>query len=138
MRRRVRDPGAASTKINVTPMIDVVMCLIVFFLIVGQLAANRNVRLDLPESGAGDPARSRTPLVINAAIDPAGGARIVIDAREIDLDRLETEIRAGSAESDGVQLRADRRLAYAQIRPIIDACRAVGVRVVGLATEGRP
>jgi biopolymer transport protein ExbD len=58
--------------INVTPLIDVVMCLIIFYLIVGRLASGQGRPIDLPSTGVG---QTGTPpkLVVSVAA-PAAGA----------------------------------------------------------------
>ena len=53
MRLRHRVHSGSFGKINVTPMIDVVMCLIVFYLIVGRLAADQRSGMRLPRHGRG-------------------------------------------------------------------------------------
>ncbi len=136
---RIQPPQAASAKINVTPMIDVVMCLIVFFLIVGQLASDRYERVDLPASGIGFESESSDPLVVNV-LERAGEIAIVVEREQIDLQTLESIARqhASASTQGAIRVRAGRTLAYGQVRPIIDACRRAGVRSIALATERSP
>ena len=60
--------------VNVVPMIDVVLCLIVFFLLVGHLAAERRVAMNLPmaEDASRLPIATGEAIVVN--IEPMGGA----------------------------------------------------------------
>ena len=77
MKFRSLQHHAPTGKINVTPLIDVVMVLIVFYLIVGQLAADRRARVDLPASVIGvqeDATPSRRPIVITLAAQGAATA----------------------------------------------------------------
>lgn len=136
---RIRPPQAANAKINVTPMIDVVMCLIVFFLIVGQLASDRYEQIDLPASGVGFESDSSDPLVINI-VRRDGEVRVVIEREEIDLATLESIARqhAGASAEGAIRVRAGRTLAYGDVRPVIDACRRAGVRSIALASEKTP
>ncbi len=62
--------------VNVTPMIDVIMCLIIFFLIVGKLAHDRALGLRLPETriGQGDSARADVVISIIPAREGQPGA----------------------------------------------------------------
>jgi biopolymer transport protein ExbD len=141
MRRRVLHVPRPFGDINVTPLIDVVMCLIVFFLIVGKLAAEQRAQLPLPTSRAGHERAAQDVLVINVLVDPASGAaRTVIDNTAIAPDELSYRIRAALAEKPKtiIQLRAARDLAYGAVAPVIDACRAAGVPSVRLSTERVP
>lgn len=139
MRRRVLHAQQPVGKINVTPLIDVVMCLIVFYLIVGKLAADRQARIELPGAALGAPEGSERAIVINIMPLEPGQARprILIGdvpVAEADLDRaLSAQLAAEPNLS--VQLRADRSLDYGAIAPVIEACRRTGLASVRLATE---
>lgn len=141
MRRRVFHPPHPFGDINVTPMIDVVMCLIVFYLIVGRLAAEQRVRLDLPRATAGARERLAAPLIVNVCAGSDGAARMLVDGAEVDGAALESLVRAarrGEAPIDAVVIRAQRDLAYAGVEPAVEACRRAGAGVVRLATEPGP
>ncbi|MFN0011002.1 MAG: ExbD/TolR family protein [Phycisphaerales bacterium] len=156
MRRRVlKQPGHSFEAINVTPLIDVVMCLIVFFLIVGKLAADAGA-VRLPESGVGRNEAAESSIVISIA--PARGgpddgsiawggarARVFLDSVPMtsaaQLDTLLTA-RAAAAGAGGrapaVQVRADRDLPYAAVEPALAAAGRAGITGVRLATERAP
>jgi biopolymer transport protein ExbD len=119
--------------VNVTPMIDVVMCLIVFYLIVGRLVLERRGEVSLPVSTVGDAVPERAdPAVIS--VEKGGALRL--DGRPITLDDLADTLAL--RPNRRVRLRADRTLPFDAIRPILDACRAAGVRTIDLATERQP
>lgn len=137
-RRHISPHGVHA--INVTPMIDVVMCLIVFFLIVGKLAADQRSQIRLPTSSTGVEEKTPEALVINAM--PTGGGaggdvRYVIDAQEIPVEALAGEVRERLARRPGmvVEVRASRELSYAGVGVVLSACRAAGVESVRLAAE---
>ena len=137
MRRRVLHPPHEVGRVNVTPMIDVVMVLIVFFLIVGNMAAERLSPVDLPPASHGLEARAATPLVVNVL---APGGTIELDGRRYEPSELALIARE-RAQGDPdlvVQLRADRRLPFGAVRPVLDTLREAGVTTVRLAArEGR-
>lgn len=128
-------PPAPSAKINVTPMIDVVMCLIVFFLIVGQMAAQRHLPVDLPDGPSGAPPAGEE-LAINV-VPGDGGVRVVIDQVELSHEGTAEAVRQALSDDPTrpVVLRASRRLTMGEVRPVIDACRDAGaprLRLAGL------
>ena len=138
MRRRTFHPPHPFGKINVTPMIDVVMCLIVFYLIVGKLAADQRANIRLPPSATGATDKAQDQLIINILPGPAPEApRIVIDAVDVPPTApLATIKERVAAKSDlVVELRGSRDLSYASVAMVIRACKDAGVESVRLAAE---
>jgi biopolymer transport protein ExbD len=139
MRLRVFHHQSPVDKINVTPLIDVVMVLIVFYLIVGKLATDRAARVDLPRSSLGTPQQDRG-LVINLALTDTGEQVISVDGAAVALDQLTADIvlrmpeLAAGTQGQPVSLRADRRLTYGDIEPVVNACKAAGVTSLKLIT----
>lgn len=127
-------------KLNVTPLIDVVMVLIVFYLIVGQLAADRQRGVQLPGSSIGQTSDSAEPITIAIlGANPDEPVRVTVNGRETTPDqliRVLTTTLPGS-KSTTVQVRADRRLPYGTIRPVVDACSKAGLTSIKLVTERR-
>jgi biopolymer transport protein ExbD len=131
-RRRFQIPGPYG-KINVTPLIDVVMCLIVFYLIVGRLAADQRSGIRLPETRTGLTEKTQDVLVINILPD----GRLVIDTQPIPAEALEGTIRERLAARPDVvvEIRGSRELPYGEVSAVMNACRQAGVASVRLATE---
>lgn len=138
MRLRTFHPQHPFGKINVTPMIDVVMCLIVFYLIVGKLAADQRATIRLPASTTGVEEKTQDTLVIN--IMPGRGdaaARYVIDVLDVSPENLQAAIRDRLVDTQDVvvELRGSRELTYSAIAFAMRACKEAGVESVRLATE---
>ncbi len=84
MRRRVINPPVAFEGVNVTPLIDVVMVLIVFFLIVGKLANEQASGVRPPSSAFGRADEPAGTVVVNVlAREGSAPARVVINAQEL-------------------------------------------------------
>jgi len=77
-------PTSPVGEINVTPLIDVVMCLIIFFLLVGTLSTDAPVRLPQTATGQADSARSIT-LTILAPTTSRTAAAILLDGEPLTL-----------------------------------------------------
>lgn len=152
MRRRSLTGQYSSSvePINVTPLIDVVMCLIIFFLIVGKLVSDRGVPVRLPQTGVGQDETS--PLVMTITITQAAadapragwnslGIAVQADGEtSADARALEQSIRGRLAEQPAlsVQIRADRDLSYGVVEPVLRAAGNAGAKSVRLATERLP
>lgn len=162
MRRRLTSTSTPEFHgVNVTPLIDVVMCLIVFFLIVGKLAHDQVAGLRLPTTAFGQTADPRSMVVISIA--PAkpgdeGAARwgseaspAIVSIRAAgqfspsavkDEAALEAAIRdafksidPASPNSAPVQVRADRNAPFGLVEPVLRVCQRMGLTSVLLVTE---
>lgn len=137
-RRGRRSPMA---EINVTPMVDVMLVLLIIFMVTAPLLAT-GVQVDLPESKAAPLDQDNEPVPIS--ID-ATGAIFIDDAAipdEMLAPRL-AQIAASSREDGGprIFLRADRGLHYGRVMEVMGEINRAGLRRVALvsnqAEEGR-
>lgn len=132
--RTLKRPGGAA-HVNVTPLIDVVMCLIIFYLMVGHLAAGRSSNVNLPTSTTGRPPDKAAPIVINVAVDDRTNETVLLIGTERVLESQLTKILKEMSEiapESEVQIRADRSLNYGKVAPILTACRDAGLVSVKL------
>lgn len=135
--RTIISNEGAGARINVTPMIDVVMVLIVFYLLVGQLAIDRKASIALPGSSTGiDESREIDPIIIGITAD----GFISINGAAIESERFEGEIEGmhTRAPNTPVRVRADRSAPFGVVRPIMHALRDAGITQVELMTEQHP
>ncbi|MGQ0628692.1 MAG: ExbD/TolR family protein [Phycisphaerales bacterium] len=155
MRKRItRQHEPPFEAVNVTPLIDVVMCLIVFFLIVGKLVNDTgNVRLPFSGFGRGEAAASAVTVSVARPEQPGRPVRLFVDGRAVvgegELRAViaqrvgvrETATDAGSAAGLGavavrpVHVRCDRELPFSAVEPVLRACAALGIPGVRVATE---
>lgn len=124
LRRRHSFHGAF---INLTPLIDMSLMLVVFFVLAltTSHAAVRAMPVTLPESGTAEGAQ---PSTIEVAVD-RGGA-VSIDGKSVDLPTLE-RAAAGAARAS---LLADREARHGRVVEVVDALRRAGVKDVYYAT----
>ena len=117
--------------INLTPMIDVVFTLLVFFMLATTFAEReRLLDLELPYSSTAQ--RNQTPreLVINVSRE--GG--VWIDGRALQGEQL-AKVLTDAAQRDRhtmVTIRGDRRGYYDEIVHVLDACMRAGLQDVSL------
>src|SRR5262245_57783700 len=124
---------------NMTPMIDVVFQLIIFFLLSSHLA-RQETRYELPlpdaESGQKEHPDQRSKLTINVLAD--GTAMLAGRATPADeLSRQLAERRSVHGDDLEVRIRSDRSAEYARIEPILLACTRAGIWNVSFAVLQR-
>lgn len=133
-----RRPGRRSRYgIDLTPMIDVVLQLIIFFMYTSQFSRMMRTELDLPrQRGEESRAAPAQPVVVD--VTPTGA--YVVDGREVGLDRLAGMIGAEAAQLDGgaaaldLLVRADRACPSAAINRLAERLAVMGVRAWRLGT----
>ena len=122
------DKGRLGTGLELTPMIDVVFLLMIFFLVASKLdEADRSIDVVLPQAAAAKPLTSRPKeFVIN--IDRDGN--YFAGARPVSLDELGRLLRQSVADEPQRQtviVRADENVAHKFVVGAMDACAAAGV-----------
>ena len=126
---------------NMTPMIDVVFLLIIFFLVSSHLVRQdtqmESEELNLPQADSGQPAEADLArrVVVNVLPDPVSGGRFVVGGRPIRSDELHELIayRDRSGRRMEVRIRADCTVPYRVVEPLMIACARAGVWKVTFA-----
>ena len=135
-KRSINKRPETQTAVNATPLIDVVLCMIVFFLIVGQLAEGQRLAMDLPEAQTGESERPRESYVINLVRDAASDdPMLVVGGDTLTLDGIESSLRERAERTPdiAVEIRAPGDAPYGWIERAMDACAKAGVSDVRLA-----
>jgi biopolymer transport protein TolR len=136
MRRKPGRYGESSIKsdINVTPLVDVCLVLLIIFMVVTPLLTNAKVAL--PETRTPDVLPEREGQ-LTVSIQANGGLSIgPRPVAEANLAAALREIHARSPERE-VVVKGDRRLSYQQVRQVLRQVNAAGFAKAGLATEKR-
>jgi len=126
-------PGRGSLGLNMTPMIDVVFLLIIFFLVSSHLARQEvQMELDLPEAGTGErPEEDDTRrVIVNVLPRAEPGGQLLVGGRTMPPDELASLIGFEAEQTEGpleVRIRTDRRAPYRLVEPIMLACADAGV-----------
>jgi len=135
--------GRGSLGFNMTPMIDIVFLLIIFFLVSSRLAQEEiQLELDLPKAASGRrPAKEDIRrVVIHVLPQEQTEGRIQVGSRVVTAEELTGLIDYESRQADGqleVRIRSDRRVPYQVIEPILLACGRAGVWNVTFAVTAR-
>jgi biopolymer transport protein TolR len=128
-RRGRRSPMA---EINVTPMVDVMLVLLIIFMVTAPLLA-AGVQVDLPDSKAAALEQDRAPVAITL---DASGAIFVDQApvAEADLAARLAQLAASSRERGGprIFLRADRGLDYGRVMRVMGEINRAGLRRIAM------
>ncbi|MGC9161924.1 MAG: ExbD/TolR family protein [Thiomonas sp.] len=127
-----QEPGEAMSDINMTPLIDVMLVLLVIFIITAPLLTG-SLQLDLPKVDA--PAARQTPDVLRVGLRKDG--QLFLADKPITLDALKARF-AASAQQSGkteVHISADAAVPYGDVAQVMGAAQAAGLSRIGLITQ---
>jgi biopolymer transport protein TolR len=121
--------------INMTPLIDVMLVLLVIFMITAPLMSS-SLKLDLPKTDAAQP--SDTPVFISVAIDPQGGLHFGEEALDVAAFTNKVAAAARKNPQTEVQLRADKTVPYGRVAELIGIVQKAGLSRIGFVAETPP
>jgi len=131
-RRHRRKP--AMSEINVTPMVDVMLVLLIIFMVSAPLLTV-GVPIDLPQTQAKSLDQDKEPLTVSVNVK----GELYLQNSEVPLDELVpklkavTDARGGSDER--IFVRGDRQVDYGTVMKVMGRLSAAGFRRVALVTE---
>ncbi|MBO9678934.1 MAG: biopolymer transporter ExbD [Acidovorax sp.] len=134
--RLERTPGPQPmSEINMTPLVDVMLVLVVIFILTAPLLAS-SIRLDLPRAEGGAPGAPAQALTL--VVDRAG--QVFIDDRPLTQDALAARLAQVAAvrPDTEIQLRADAAVPYGRVAEIMGAAHVAGLQRIGFVTESDP
>jgi biopolymer transport protein ExbD len=133
-----RDEGKkVNSNINVTPMVDVMLVLLIIFMVITPMLTNKvNVTLARTQNAVTmDDANKEDSVVIAVTRD----GKVYLGQDQTQLSSLGSQVRdrLENKTNKTVYFRADQRAHYGTVEDAIDAVRTAGVEEVGLLTEQR-
>ena len=132
------DEAAPLSDINVTPLVDVTLVLLIVFMItVPAIVGTAPVKVDLPESTAIAPEAERTPLVFSLVRGATGQPELYLNERRIDEAGVRTlfeDLGPAGAEQD-VSLSAEKGILWDNVVAVIDLLKSQGVEKLKLNTR---
>ena len=131
--RLERTPGVQPmSDINMTPLIDVMLVLLVIFMITAPLMTS-SLKLELPRTDAAQP--HDAPQSIAVALDKDGRTFIGDEALEPAAFAARVAAAAQRNPQTEVQLRADRSVPYGRVAELIGVVQKAGLSRIGFVTE---
>jgi biopolymer transport protein ExbD len=118
----------SGVSIELTPLIDMVFLLLIFFLIATTFhQSEREMQIALPVASSAAPISAMLQeLIINVDVE----GRIIVGGRSIEPDDLRSMVKEAVAinPEQKVTVRGDRRVAYASIVGVLDICKVGGIQ----------
>ena len=123
----------AEPVVDVTPLIDIIFQLVLFFMVSTTFVTAPGIEVDLPRSSADTVIREQDDLSIWITAQ----GTVYVDDQPVDFTGLETAMdRAAQANPNTlVMLKADREVDHGRVVAVMDAARNRGLTQIAIATE---
>ena len=120
------------SEINVTPLVDVMMVLLVIFIITAPLLAS-SIKLDLPKTDAAK--SSDAPKFVTVVVDKS--AQVFLNDKPVELPALAESLQASAKANPEteVQLRADAAVPYGKVVEVMGVAQKAGLNRIGFIAD---
>ena len=123
------EADAPITGINVTPLVDVVLVILIIFMATAPIIARRAIKVEVPKVAASSKAATEA-----IAIGLAADKTLTLAAKPVGMDELKRTLAAALEKNpdQAVTISADKTLAYGDVAELLDAVRGAGIKKLGL------
>jgi biopolymer transport protein TolR len=120
------------SEINVTPMVDVMLVLLVIFILTAPLLAS-SIKLELPKTDAAKPVDA--PQFVTLVVDKTG--QVFLGDKPVSPDQLKSSLAqtAGQNPDTEVQLRADEAVPYGKVVEVMGIAQKAGLNRIGFVAD---
>lgn len=120
--------------INVTPLVDVMLVLLIIFMVTAPLLA-KGVKVDLPQASAAQPLNQKDPIVVSVGKD----GKVSLGGDNVTMETLIDGIRAmmGGDTSRVVHVRGDTEAVYGEVVGVMDKLATNGITHIAIMTNSR-
>lgn len=121
--------------INIIPLVDVVLVLLIIFMVTTVFARDSALKLDLPKGSRASQVK-QPPVEITVSVDK--NSNIFVNAQATKLTELSTKINSlrNTSRKTVIVLRGDRHVLYGTIMPVLDEVSRTGVDLTLALTPG--
>ncbi len=118
--------------INVTPLVDVMLVLLIIFMVTAPMLAT-GIKVNLPKARTAEPLEAKDPVVVVVARDGS----VSVGRESVSRERLAATVKDRLGPSGGVvQLRGDKDAAYGDVVSVMDDLAANGVTRIAIVSRG--
>lgn len=135
--------GRMLGEINVTPMIDILLVLLIIFMVIAPVTPH-GLAADLPQRSVNASLRPEAPIVVRIMSDPSGRPSYKINQEDVSLDELGSRLSSiFSVRADKVMFikadaAGDEPLDFSTIARVMDIGKGAGADHIGLLTSKDP
>lgn len=127
--------GEILTEINVVPLVDIILVVLIIFMVAAPLVMQPKIDISLPKSASTDFDKSKKPMKITVGKE----GEIFVDGNAVNVDQLRAEAAKRSAQNPDTNaiLVADKAVTLEMVTEIIDAVKSNGLKKVAFSIQKR-
>jgi biopolymer transport protein ExbD len=132
------DDSELISEINVTPLVDIMLCLLVIFMVTTSYVVADSLKVDLPEASTGDPTEPSTVMLTFTVDKDTGTRQLYLNGEKSDEPALRAHIQRVKAEGKkDIQavIAADKAASHGEVIRLIDIVKQEGIIKFALNIE---
>ena len=134
------DGGGMIADINVTPLVDITLVLLIIMMVAAPMIANNpSIKVELPKAASGDETQKTTlSLTLTKKASGEGGYDLFLNGEKVDESKAKTQISELVGKNKDIQavIAGDKGIAYGDVMHIVDLAKTLGVTKFAMATDG--
>ena len=131
--------GAMITDINVTPLVDITLVLLIIFMVTAPMIVNNpSIKVELPKAASGDETLKST-LALTLQREATGGYTLYANGEKTDEMKVRELIPSMLEKNKDLQaiIAADKGIAYGDVVHVVDLVKTLGVHKFALNTDAQ-
>lgn len=127
--------GEILTEINVVPLVDIILVVLIIFMVAAPLVMQPKIDISLPKSSSTDIDKTKKPMKITVGKE----GELFVDGTAVNVDQLRAEAAKRSAQNPDTNaiLVADKAVTLEMVTEIIDAVKSNGLKKVAFSIQKR-
>lgn len=136
MARKIQFDDEPIVEINITPLVDIVLVLLVIFMVTAQFIVGRGINLELPTSKSSEVLQKQNQLTISILKD----STLILDGKQMQIAEIQKYINKKFKDKNlvSVVISADKSVPYNSLVQIMDVLRLMGVSNFALQMSSSP
>ena len=132
--------GGMISDINVTPLVDITLVLLIIMMVAAPIIANNpSIKVELPKAASGDETQKTTlAFTLSKKADGSAGYDLFLNGEKVDeakASRMTTDLVTKNRDIQAV-IAGDKGIAYGDVMHIVDLVKTLGVTKFAMATDG--
>jgi biopolymer transport protein ExbD len=126
--------------INVTPLVDISLVLLIIFMVAApMMVASPSIKVELPKAASGDEAQ-KTTVALSLQRDPAGGYQLYLNGKKTAEEEVRSALPALVQRNPDLQaiVAADKGIAYGDVMHVVDVVKLLGIHKFALDVDAAP
>ena len=129
------DDNDVISEINVTPLVDIMLCLLVIFMVTTSYVVADSLKIDLPEASTGDSTEPSTVMITYTLDQETGEKKLYLNgelSNELEVRaHIKTEIQSGKKDMQAI-IAADKAVSHGEVIHLIDLVKQEGIQKFAL------